>query len=59
MLEATTVDTMELVTIAGVDILFPFKPYPLQKAFMNQVLMCLKNVTFFSSLHSFFSIILI
>ena len=36
---------MELVTIGGIDILFPFKPYPLQKAFMNQVLMCLKEVS--------------
>ncbi|XP_074597275.1 regulator of telomere elongation helicase 1 [Brevipalpus obovatus] len=33
----------EKVMINSYEIKFPFKPYPLQKAFMNQVLSCVKN----------------
>ena len=36
----------EKVMINSYEIKFPFKPYPLQKAYMNQVLSCVKNVSY-------------
>lgn len=32
-------------TIGGVDVTFPFPPYPIQKAYMSKVLACIKNVS--------------
>ena len=32
-------------TISGVDVTFPFPPYPIQKAYMSKVLACIKNVS--------------
>lgn len=43
--EAVDISTHVTTTIGGVNVTFPFQPYPIQKAYMSKVLTCIKNVS--------------
>ena len=43
--ESVDISNHVTTTIGGIDVTFPFQPYPIQKAYMSKVLACIKNVS--------------
>ena len=49
-----SVDKMPFVTASGVQVNFPFDPYPCQVTYMEKVVTCLKEVTYETIIKSHF-----